>query len=105
MRSGVRLGGGGGGPVSPYLASKHRWESSAASFSTAWGAQPRDSGAIVSKTPLKQARNKNALATAIELSTAPERPFRTKSVVFCYRRTFYYAYRFPASFSSKNKHF
>ena len=29
------------------------------------GAQPRDSGAIVSKTPLKQARNKNAIEAAI----------------------------------------
>ena len=29
------------------------------------GAQPRDSGAIVSQTPLKQARNKNAIETAI----------------------------------------
>ena len=28
-------------------------------------AQPRDSGAIVSKTPLKQARNKNAIEAAI----------------------------------------
>ena len=30
-----------------------------------WRAQPRDSGAIVSKTPLKQARNKNAIDAAI----------------------------------------
>ena len=29
------------------------------------GAQPRDSGAVVSQTPLKQARNKNAIETAI----------------------------------------
>ena len=29
------------------------------------GAQPRDSGAIVSKTTLKQARNKNAIEAAI----------------------------------------
>ena len=30
-----------------------------------WGAQPHNSGAIVSKTPLKQARNKNAIEAAI----------------------------------------
>ena len=30
-----------------------------------WGAQPHDSGAIVSKTPWKQARNKNAIEAAI----------------------------------------
>ena len=30
-----------------------------------WGAQPRDSDAIVSKTSLKQARNKNAIEAAI----------------------------------------
>ena len=29
------------------------------------GAQPRDSGAIVSQTPLKQVRNKNAIEAAI----------------------------------------
>ena len=29
------------------------------------GAQPRDSGAIVSQTPLKQARNENAIEAAI----------------------------------------
>ena len=30
-----------------------------------WGAQPRDSGAIVSIAPLKQARIKNAIEAAI----------------------------------------
>ena len=43
----------------PYLASTHRQESSTAK------PQPRDSGAIVSKTPLKQARNENAIEAAI----------------------------------------
>ena len=32
---------------------------------TAWGAQPRDSCAIVSKTPSKHARNNNAIEAAI----------------------------------------
>ena len=48
---GSAIGGPLSRPISPYLASKHRWESSTASFQTAWRAQPRDSGAIVSKTP------------------------------------------------------
>ena len=52
-------------PISPYLASKHRWESSTASFSTACRAQPRDGCAIVSQTPLKQARKKNAIEATI----------------------------------------
>ena len=30
-----------------------------------WRAQPRDSGAIVSKAPLKQVQNKNAIEAAI----------------------------------------
>ena len=35
------------------------------SHPTAWQAQPRDSGAIVFKTPLKQVRNENAIEAAI----------------------------------------
>ena len=53
----------------PYLAlsriETQLWESSTASYYTAWGAQPRDSAAIVPETSLKQARSKNAIEAAI----------------------------------------
>ena len=54
----------GEAPISPYLASKHSCGSPQPPRSKPlWGAQPRDSGAIVSKTPLKQAQNKNAMGS------------------------------------------
>ena len=53
----MRLGG-------PYLALS-RIQTQVGVLNRLVGAQPRDSGAIVRKTPLKQARNKNAIEAAI----------------------------------------
>ena len=60
----------------------------------------------------RQSRDKNCLGAIfapghqdVSQGPLPKGPFRTKnstapeSVVLCYRRSFYYPYRFPASFS------